>query len=266
MDPEMEESGDLYMTTRSMGEHLGPPLHGYGDKVGILDRQNRSNSSTSGRPTHQTVTASVYQGNGSGSAVGSAPSQRSQTGEVQSVPGTAQNDGWNLVGSAHSTTSSTAGTDGGSSQASGQDRGRPTDRWRPGQTSISPSSGKTKYYRRTPSGSYRSLNRADIYVKKGDKGFVPRGTSRSPSYPWRRVGDVPRTRCPRCFRYIGGNVNGRGSICTGKFCVRYKDSKLDASTPLCVCGGGFHPAAVCQRTRGGASPSRGFNQNLQPKN
>ena len=270
LDSEMEYDGDenaeLYMTTRSMGGPLVQPLHGVGDRVGVLDRAHRSVSSASGGPTQHNISASVYHGNGTGSAASSAPSSRPQSGEANGVPGPVQSEGWSLVGTSQSTTSSVAGTEGGSTNVSGQDRGRTADKWRPGQTSISPGSGKTKYYRRTPSGSYRSLNRSDIYVKRGDKGFVPRGTSRSPSYPWKRVGDVPKSRCPRCFRYIGSNIKGRGPACNMKFCARYKDSKLESSTPLCKCGGGFHAWQICERSKSGTSPSRGFNQNLQTKN
>ena len=130
----------------------------------------------------------------------------------------------------------------------------------PVRKNFSPTTGRSRLYRRTSTGDYKSLDRSRIFRKSPSSGMRPRTPSRSPSrVDFSRAKtpeDIPRSHCQRCFNRKA--ENGKPG-CTTNQCQIYLKSPI-AKAP-CSCGKGFHRREFCNRVTPSNSPSR-FNQAL----
>ena len=127
------------------------------------------------------------------------------------------------------------------------------------QASKSPTPGNRKLYRRTETGSLRSLDRSDIYVRGGRSGSFVRRSPSAPRkyYPFTVPSDCGPSRCVRCFRFI---PSGETDVCTPDLCKRYGNKKI--SNKKCnICFGGFHYPEDCSKNQRTSSRERSGERN-----
>ena len=138
------------------------------------------------------------------------------------------------------------------SEKSGWGRGRESTRRGKSFQSVSPGSGRPRYYRRQSNGSMRSVSRDRMFTYSPKSGFTPRSYTRSPRRFYETLDKVPSNRCPKCYRYTGAEV---GKTCTTTKCLRYLDTPLTKKN-CSICKGGFHREEFCSsRNNGSRSPS-----------
>ena len=244
-DGDQDITEELFWTekvnTRSQQQPLGPPLWSHGNVPGLRDPERvRSRPEFKPGPASSSTSSSVAppQDTFTRALVHSPPLEEKRTGFGS------ENNG---VGGESKGTASEAG-----SERSGWSRGRETNRRGKGYQSVSPTSGKLRYYRKGSNGSMRSISRDRMYNFDPKRGFTPRSFTKSPKRYYETVEKVPHNRCPKCYRYTGAEV---GKSCTPQKCLRYLDTPLTKRN-CSICKGGFHREEFCSsRDRQSRSPS-----------